>query len=165
MNIANYKLNINRRKGIKKEKHWSFIRKYNYELTAVFLILLGIFLLVENLEIKYFIYLFLQKIFFSFIFIFSKILNALLVIIKQFETSDIVGLALTLIGFYMLLKIWRDREISRNSFLQNCPECGGNLRRIPRSNRHKVSGIIFGSKIKHYSCNICGYKGIKMSKK
>jgi len=134
-------------------------------MTAVSLILLGIFLLVENLEIKYYIYLFLQKIFFSLIFVFSKILNSFLIIIKQFETSDIVGVALTLIGFYMLLRIWREREISRNSYLQNCPECGGNLRRIPRTSRQKVSGVIFGSKIKHYSCNICDYKGIKMSKK
>ena len=134
-------------------------------MTAVSLILLGIFLLVENLEIKYYIYIFLQKIFFSLIFVFSKILNSFLIIIKQFETSDIVGVALTLIGFYMLLRIWREREISRNSYLQNCPECGGNLRRIPRTSRQKVSGVIFGSKIKHYSCNICDYKGIKMSKK
>ncbi len=158
-------MNINKRKGIKKEKHKSFLKEYNYELTAVSLILLGIFLLVENLEIKYYIYIFLQKIFFSLIFILSKIFNAFVIIIKQFETSDIVGIALTLIGFYMLLKIWRDREVSRNSYLQNCPECGGNLRRIPRTSKQKVSGIIFGSKIKHYSCNICDYKGIKMSKK
>ena len=158
-------MSINKRKGIKKGKHKSFFKEYNYEMTAVFLILLGIFLLVENLEIKYYIYLFLQKIFFSLIFVFSKILNSFLIIIKQFETSDIVGVALTLIGFYMLLRIWREREISRNSYLQNCPECGGNLRRIPRTSRQKVSGVIFGSKIKHYSCNICDYKGIKMSKK
>jgi len=158
-------LSINKRKGIKKGKHKSFFKEYNYEMTAVFLILLGIFLLVENLEIKYYIYIFLQKIFFSLIFVFSKILNSFLIIIKQFETSDIVGVALTLIGFYMLLRIWREREISRNSYLQNCPECGGNLRRIPRTSRQKVSGVIFGSKIKHYSCNICDYKGIKMSKK
>lgn len=158
-------MSINKRKGIKKGKHKSFFKEYNYEMTAVFLILLGIFLLVENLEIKYYIYIFLQKIFFSLIFVFSKILNSFLIIIKQFETSDIVGVALTLIGFYMLLRIWREREISRNSYLQNCPECGGNLRRIPRTSRQKVSGVIFGSKIKHYSCNICDYKGIKMSKK
>ena len=158
-------MSINKRKGIKKGKHKSFFKEYNYEITAVFLILLGIFLLVENLEIKYYIYIFLQKIFFSLIFVFSKILNSFLIIIKQFETSDIVGVALTLIGFYMLLRIWREREISRNSYLQNCPECGGNLRRIPRTSRQKVSGVIFGSKIKHYSCNICDYKGIKMSKK
>ena len=158
-------MSINKRKGIKKVKPKSFFKEYNYEITAVCLILLGIFLLVENLEIKYYLYIFLQKIFFSLIFVFSKILNSFLIIIKQFETSDIVGVALTLIGFYMLLRIWREREISRNSYLQNCPECGGNLRRIPRTSRQKVSGFIFGSKIKHYSCNICGYKGIKMSKK
>jgi len=153
------------RKGIKKEKPKSFFKEYNYELTAVFLIFLGIFLLVENLEIKHYIYLFIQKILFSLRFVFSKIFSAFIIIIKRFETSDIVGIVLTLIGFYMLLKIWRDREISRYSYLQNCPDCGGNLRRIPRTPKQKVSGIIFGSKIKHYSCNICDYKGIKMSKK
>ena len=153
------------RKGIKKGKPKSFFKEYNYELTAVFLIFLGIFLLVENLEIKHYIYLFIQKILFSLRFVFSKIFSAFIIIIKRFETSDIVGIVLTLIGFYMLLKIWRDREISRYSYLQNCPDCGGNLRRIPRTPKQKVSGIIFGSKIKQYSCNICDYKGIKMSKK
>tara|TARA_B100001996_G_scaffold285230_1_gene225497 strand:- start:283 stop:756 length:474 start_codon:yes stop_codon:yes gene_type:complete len=153
------------RKGIKKEKPKSFLKEYNYELTAVFLIFLGIFLLVENLEIKHYIYLFIQKILFSLRFVFSKIFSAFIIIIKRFETSDIVGIVLTLIGFYMLLKIWRDREILRYSYLQNCPDCGGNLRRIPRTSKQKFSGVIFGSKIKHYSCNICDFKGIKMSKK
>ena len=51
------------RKGIKKEKPKSFFKEYNYELTDVFLIFLGIFLLVEKLEIKHYIYLY-KKYFF-----------------------------------------------------------------------------------------------------
>ena len=156
---------INQRKGIKKEKQKSFIREYDYELTAIFLILLGIFLLIEDLEIKEYLYDFFQNIFSSIVYVITKIINIFVLIIKQFETSDIVGIVLTFMGFYMLLKIWRDRQISRYSYLQNCPQCGGNLRRIPRTSKQKLSGFIFGSKIKHYSCNICDYKGIKMSKR
>jgi hypothetical protein len=49
---------VKERKGIKKHKRQgSFISEYNYEITIVVLIALGIFLLVEDLEIKHYMYL------------------------------------------------------------------------------------------------------------
>ena len=57
---------IKERKGIKKQKRQgSFIREYNYEITIVVLIALGIFLLVEDLEIKHYMYLGLRWFLFS----------------------------------------------------------------------------------------------------
>ena len=57
---------------------------------------------------------------------------------------------------------WDDKGflISKNKYNENSL-----IAEIYTQSHGKVSGIIFGSKIKHYSCNICGYKGIKMSKK
>ena len=57
---------VKERKGIKKHKRQgSFISEYNYEITIVVLIALGIFLLVEDLEIKHYMYLGLRWFLFS----------------------------------------------------------------------------------------------------
>ena len=57
---------VKERKGIKKHKRQgSFISEYNYEIIIVVLIALGIFLLVEDLEIKHYMYLGLRWFLFS----------------------------------------------------------------------------------------------------
>ena len=44
-----------KRKGIAKPRHQPFLVEYSFEIKVVILFTLGIFLLVEQLEIKYYI--------------------------------------------------------------------------------------------------------------
>ena len=53
-----------KRKGIAKPRHQPFLVEYSFEIKVVILFALGIFLLVEELEIKYYIYTFIRLIFF-----------------------------------------------------------------------------------------------------
>ncbi|MBT6981847.1 MAG: hypothetical protein HOA05_06350, partial [Candidatus Marinimicrobia bacterium] len=53
------------RKGIPKQKRKLFYQEYNFEITVVLLIALGVFLLVEELEIKHYLYEIIKVIFFT----------------------------------------------------------------------------------------------------
>ena len=53
-----------KRKGITKPRHQPFLLEYSFEIKVVILFALGIFLLVEELEIKNYIYTFIKQIFF-----------------------------------------------------------------------------------------------------
>ena len=54
-----------KRKGIAKPRHQPFLQEYNFEITVVVLLALGIFLLVEDMEIKHYLYIFIKAIFFA----------------------------------------------------------------------------------------------------
>ena len=110
-----------KRKGITKQKYKSFISEYSFEIKVVILFALGIFLLIEDLEIKNYIYTFIRFIMFTIGDIIIWFRNYTLFIIKQFEVSDLVGISLIIYVLYLLSKCWRERMIERFSELKNCP--------------------------------------------
>ena len=159
---------IKERKGIKKQKRQeSFIREYNYEITIVVLIALGIFLLVEDLEIKHYMYLGLRWFLFSIGDIIKGIRDNVILLLEKdlFELSDLVGISLILFALHLAAKRWRDREIERYSELSICPKCGGKLQRVQRTAKQKIISLFYAAQIKYYGCRKCEFKGIKMSKK
>ena len=159
---------VKERKGIKKHKRQgSFISEYNYEITIVVLIALGIFLLVEDLEIKHYMYLGLRWFLFSIGDIIKGIRDNVILLLEKdlFELSDLVGISLILFALHLAAKRWRDREIERYSELSICPNCGGKLQRIQRTPKQKIISFFYVAQVKNYSCRECKFKGIKMSKK
>jgi len=155
-----------KRKGIAKPRHQPFLEEYSFEIKVVILLALGIFLLVEELEIKQYIWNFIALIFFSIGSGIEWIRDSLIYLIKnrKIEGSDIVGYSLILYVIYLIAERWRERMIDRFSELSNCPKCGGGLNRIPKSWQHKMMGFIYWAKVKHYHCKLCSYKGIKLIK-
>jgi len=159
---------VKERKGIKKHKRQgSFISEYNYEITIVVLIALGIFLLVEDLEIKHYMYLGLRWFLFSIGDIIKGIRDNIILLLEKdlFELSDLVGISLILFALHLAAKRWRDREIERYSELSICPNCGGKLQRVQRTPKQKIISFFYVAQVKNYSCRKCEFKGIKMSKK
>ncbi len=159
---------VKERKGIKKHKRQgSFISEYNYEITIVVLIALGIFLLVEDLEIKHYMYLGLRWFLFSIGDIIKGIRDNVILLLEKdlFELSDLVGISLILFALHLAAKRWRDREIERYSELSICPNCGGKLQRVQRTPKQKIISLFYVAQVKNYSCRECAFKGIKMSKK
>jgi len=153
------------RKGIPKPKRKLFYQEYNFEITVVFLIALGVFLLIEELEIKHYLYEFIKIIFFS-IGDFIKLLrDGSIFIIYKFEISDLVGISLILLAFFLIANRWRERMIERHSVLINCPDCNGDLQRIKRDFNQKITGFIYFLNVKNYRCKSCNYKGFKLVKK
>lgn len=91
---------LQKRKSIKQSRHKPFLKEYNFEIVVLLLIGLGIFLLVENLEIKSYLYKFIKGFFFGIGDIIQFFSNSIKFLIKQFETSDLVGISLILSRYY-----------------------------------------------------------------
>lgn len=153
-----------KRKGIAKPRQKPFFQEYNFEITVLFLIALGVFLLVEKMEIKHYIYEFVKGILFTVGDFFKLLRDGTIFIVDKFEVSDLVGISLILFALFLIANRWRERMIERYSVLRNCPECGGNLHRIKREFNHKLTSLVFFVEVKHYHCKTCNYKGFKMAK-
>ena len=112
-----------KRKGLIKPRHKSFHKEYSFEIKVVLLFTLGIFLLVEDLEIKQYIFEAIRTIFSTIGLGIKWFRDSILFLIKQFEVSDIVGISLILYVVYLVANRWRDRRINRYMDLHSCPQC------------------------------------------
>ena len=140
-----------KRKGLIKPRHNSFHKEYSFEIKVLLLFTLGIFLLVEDLEIKQYIFEIIRTIFFTIGLGIKWFRDSILFLIKQFEVSDIVGISLILYVVYLVANRWRDRMIDRYMDLNSCPKCGSDeIQRIKKNWKHQLMGIIYFTKVKHY---------------
>lgn len=140
------------------------IRNYRIELAAVFVILLGIFLLVEPFEIRETLYhwlVLLRK------FI-SQIIAAIGAFVHEyrdtFTLSDFVGLVL--ITATVVFGAWRLRWRYLHSAwydAETCPRCGADLRRIHRTKLDHFLSLVLMVKWHRYACKAegCGWVGLK----
>ena len=141
-----------KRKGLIKPRHKSFHKEYSFEIKVILLFTLGIFLLVEDLEIKQYIFEAIRTIFFNVGLGIKWFRDSILFLIKQFEVSDIVGISLILYVVYLVANRWRDRMIDRYTDLSSCPQCGSDeIQRIKKNWKHKIMGIIYSAKVKPVS--------------
>jgi len=154
-----------KRKGISKPRHKPFFQEYNFELTVIFLIALGVFLLVEEMEIKHYLFIAIKAIFSAIGGFVIRLRDGSIFLIDKFEVSDLVGISLIGFAFFLVANRWRERMIERYSILKDCPSCGGGLHRMRREPKHKLLGLFYWVHVKHYHCKACSYKGTKISKK
>ena len=153
-----------KRKGIPKKYIKPFYEEYNFEIMVVFLLGLGIFLLVEDFEIKAYMYRIIRAVFLAVEKFIQSIRDGVFYVVGEFETSDLVGISLILSALFLIANRWRERMIDRFSSLKECPECRNHLHRIQKTSRQRMTSIFYYVDVKHYSCKSCGYKGIKMDK-
>ena len=133
-----------KRKGIAKPRHQPFLQEYNFEITVVVLLALGIFAIGKVIK---------------------WLRDGTIFVVKQFEVSDLVGISLILLAIILIANRWRERMIERFSQLNNCPECGGHIHRIRRNLKQKVLSVVYFVNVKQYHCKSCSYKGIKLVKR
>ena len=85
--------------------------------------------------------------------------------LKEQIIDDIKNNPVILYVVYLVANRWRDRMIERYMDLHSCPQCGSDeIQRIKKNWKHKVMGIIYFVRIKHYQCKQCGHKEIKLVK-
>jgi len=77
----------------------------------VVLLALGIFLLVEDMEIKHYLYIFIKAIFFAIGKVIKWLRDGTIFVVKQFEVSDLVGISLILLAIILIANRWRERMI------------------------------------------------------
>ena len=141
-----------RTKRVKKE---SIFKKYSFEITIVSMISLGLFLLLENFELKLLIKQFFITCYELIKEILKIIFGKMVSKIFKIESSDIFGISLLFFAFSLLFLKWRHDLIIKNSVIDKCPKCNNRIHRIRRRKRIKILSYIARLKVKHYHCHIC----------
>jgi len=144
-------------------RHRSWWQEYRFEIIVLALLGLGIFLLVEKLEIKAFIFRQLRRLILGTATNISSLANRLFELLREVETSDIVGILLILTALGMIFYRLRNRYILRHGPLRNCLKCGSDMHRIHRRLRHRILGVILWADVRYYSCKKCTFKGIRVA--
>ena len=155
--------NKQRRKSRRHER--SLIREFRYEIMIGVLFFFGVFLLIEDMEIKGVIYHGVVGFFNWINQLIIQLLGSLVQIATEFETSDIVGSILVMIAVILLIGRVREKVILRYSELTTCPDCNGKLNLIHRNLPQKFAGKIFFVSIRHYKCKDCEFEGVRVRRK
>ncbi len=152
------------RKRRKTSKKPSVFKEFRFEITAGSLFFLGLFLLLENLAIK-------ETLFQLIVSGFKGITNGFIALLRgtqtlflRFEGSDIIGFIFIVIAMTMVMHRTRVKLIKRHAELNNCPECGGELRHVHRRPHHRALSTLMHVKIRRYACKQCDFTGIRMKR-
>jgi hypothetical protein len=135
-----------------------FAREYRVELTAGFLALLGIFLLVERMEIRVTILRLLRLAWRTVTGAIDASVKAMVHRVSQITTSDLVGLGLITLAIAVVL--WRVRVRLMQRYAEHaCPVCGGDLRRHHRRWSDRLLSLLVP--VGRYRCRNkeCGWEG------
>lgn len=153
-----------RRKQRKKSKRFkdSLLNAFRQEVLIGFLFILGIFLVVEDMEIKVFIYHSIVSGFQWIVRLFNSMVQGVIDIFQTFEGSDIVGYLLITIAFLLYGNRIRTKAIERYHELTECPECGSELHMVHRNWFQRAFGKVFFLKIRRYRCKSCEFDGLRL---
>jgi hypothetical protein len=132
------------------------LRKYWGEILGAILLALGIFLLVEKLEIKAVIYSKLvwlvQQL--------GRFFSSLFSWVGSVEFSDYVGLLLVVGAVVLIGARFRARIIKRHADrgpLHRCPKCGERTKRVPGRIDQRMVAFLFRVRIRRYTCRKCSH--------
>jgi predicted RNA-binding Zn-ribbon protein involved in translation (DUF1610 family) len=135
-----------------------FAREYIVELVASFLALLGIFLLVERMEIRVTILRLLRLTGRTVTGAIDAVVNAIVHRVSSITTSDLIGLGLIVLA--IVVALWRVRVRLMQRYAEHaCPVCGGDLRRLHRRWSDRLVSLLLP--VGRYRCRNkeCGWEG------
>ena len=147
------------KKSNRKSKKSKFWRKYDFEIVIFSLIAIGIFLIIEDFNIKNSILNAYIQIYDSIIKLFLTLYMALTTLLYGVENSDLFGLGLIVIAIFLILLKWRQNLLNEYSIYEVCRYCNNRIHRIKRRKRIKIFAYIFRLKIKRYQCTACNQVG------
>ncbi len=148
---------------IRHEK--SLWAEFRVEIFIGFIFILGVFLLVEEMEIKQTFFYWIGwslRVTANGVYAFSRSIRD---IIMHVENSDLVGIALIVTAIILISLRFRKKVIQRYSSIYSCPECEGELRRVHRTKFQTFLEFFMLAKIKNYQCKQCSYTGIQITER
>ena len=154
-----------KRERSKKRKIISIVKKYNFEFLITFLIFLGLFLLLEDFELKKFLKNISIQIYEDIKYIIFLFINSIFEYLIKIESSDIIGLILIFSAITLMFLRWRNNLIYKYSSSEFCFNCKGKLQRIKRKIKIKVFAFLIRLKVKKYQCKDCKLQSYKITSK
>ena len=116
-----------KRKGATKSKYKLFFKDFNFEIKVVSLLALGIFLLVEELDIKHFFFKLIKLIIFNTGKVIQMALNKFAFFNRGFEFPDVIGISILLYVFYLIANCSKERLFNRFPNINNYSKCNGKI--------------------------------------
>jgi hypothetical protein len=141
-----------RKSGRAATRFWS---EWRLELTAIVIIGVGVFLLVENLDMSGMVRDWILDLLHSLVEIFFAVIDAASGLLRP---SNLLGMALMIAGVGLL--IWRTRvRVARMAHLQatSCPSCGSTLEKRHRRLWGRIVSLIVP--VRRYRCRSCEWNG------
>jgi hypothetical protein len=159
-----------RRKGRRKNPTLAWVRRiwqgWWVEIVVGILVLLAIFLLVEQMNIRESLFAWLLAAVESAQNLVAALARGLARFVQGTTLSDMVAYVLILV--VAILVAWRTRyRILTNPRLAQiqCPRCGGDLRRIHRRWYHRLLNLAIPNR--RYGCKdpACGWRGLRVKRR
>ena len=142
----------------------AFLRKYWLEVIVLFGLVIGVFLLIEKVNI-----LEIGAGIIAGAWTVIRSATAILFLgvagfFKQLELSEFIGLVLVLGGGFLLA--WRARQrfmVSGRYRGRSCPRCGGWFLRVRRTRLDRILGGVLFLRLFRYRCSNpeCGWEGLR----
>jgi len=126
-----------------KNKKKSLFTKYSFELLILFLLFTGVFLLVENMEIKTTIVIYLNVLMKTSLQIFQFIIITFTDFFQSREGSDIIGIGLIFIAIILLYFRYKKIFLTKWNSGKNCSECETKMVRKRKEFKHIMLAKIF----------------------
>lgn len=143
-----------KRKKIRRSKKL-ILKKYSFEFLILFLIISGIFLLVEKMEIKSTFIYYIKLVFNSIIQFLQSIASVLSEFVKTREGSDIIGMGLLFTAFLLIYFRYRKMALTEWNSGENCLECETKMVRKRKEAIHRILSKLLILKVRHYFCEKC----------
>ena len=156
-----------KRKKPNTKKEVSFFKEYNFELTVLGMFLLGVFLLVEKMEISQTLFKIIKATIFLFADFIKSIRDSIYNILSWLELSDLVGVILILFALYLIALRIRVRLQMLYPKVYECQNCDNKnkLKRIPKRLKHRIIHFALRLRVYYYQCDDCYKKQLIIIKK
>lgn len=141
-----------------------FLREYKIELIATLMALLGIFLLVERMQIRVTILRTISLAWRTFSGTAAAVVRSVIYRILPITVSDLIGVTLILLSIVIVL--WRTRlRLLQRLAGSTCPLCGGELRRCRRDWLDRLLSLLLP--VAPYRCRNeeCRWEGLRVQRR
>ena len=150
-----------RRHAHREPRGPSLFQRFWFEILALALLALGVFLLVERLQIKSIVWKWLVRVGELVAAIGSVIGHWISQHLITVEKSDLVGAGLILVALLMIVSRLRARAIVRHpppALKEEYPKCQADMVRAPRRLCHRLLECALWIRIRRYACSKCSFR-------
>ncbi len=153
-----------KRKKPNNKRETSFLQENSFEITVLIMFLLGVFLLVENMEISATLFKIIKDSIFFFADFIKLIRNSIYYLLNWLELSDMVGVVLIFFALYLVLIRTRIRLLAKYPKVYECENCDNTnkLKRVQKKLKHRIIQFVLRLRIYYYQCDNCFNKQLIM---